>query len=592
MSKVPAWLFLPIVLLLVFPASAVEKLYFADNGNDKILRCDLNGTNLEELVTTDIEVVGCIDIDRTGGKMYWTDWSASTAHIKRADLTGGNIETLLSSLSGPYGLALDVTGGKMYWTEFSSGVIRRANLDGSGMEDLVTTGLSHAAGIALDLTAGKMYWADGATEYSAKIQRANLDGASVETLVDDPLIAPQNVVLDLTAGKMYWSDLGTDSWWRANLDGTDLEEILLSVYGTPIGVALDLSVDKLYVSEYGGASSEIKRCNLDGTGVEVILDSGVGAIYGLTMGPAVAECSNASMSSVWMTIVTGIEVYDYAVWLHFDGLGTIIDMGAYNVPDPAGTYAIEPDCDMTGTIWTDGYTPFTGHVYSETLADMDIGTGPFDVLKVTDLAALEECWSGHFVQDSTGTVWNVTLTINAYGLITSATGFPGAVNGRIYTEQDHVAGHFELIGPGPPAEIMLLDAARYGNSVMSGTYGMDCVEYCPGGTFYLHWCSLSDVEDGTPTDASVSLYNFPNPFNPRTTIVFELVADAVVDLCVYDVSGRLVQTLLRDDSKPRGRTEVIWDGRDSLGRLVPAGTYFYRLVTGDGVETRSMALIK
>ncbi|MFH1843360.1 MAG: DUF5050 domain-containing protein [bacterium] len=591
MNKVPAGIVLLIVLLLAFPVSAGEKLYFADNGNDKILRCDLNGTNLEELVTTDIEVVGCIDIDRTGGKMYWTDWASATAHIKRADLDGANIETLLSSLSGPYGLALDVTGGKMYWTEFSINVIRRANLDGTGMEDLVTSGLSHPAGIALDLTAGKIYWADGATEYSAKIQRANLDGTSVETLVDDPLIAPQVIKLDLTAGKMYWSDLGTDSWWRANLDGTDLEEILFSVYGTPIGVALDLSVNKLYVSEYGGANSEIKRCNLDGTGVEVILSSGVGAIYGLTLGPATAECSNASMSSVWMAIVTGVEVYDYAVWMHFDGLGTIIDMGAYSVPDPAGTYAIEADCDLTGTIWSDGYVPFTGHVYSETLADMDIGFGPIQVLKVTDLGALEECWSGHFIQDTTGTVWDVTLTLDAYGMIASATGFPGIVDGRIYTEQDHVAGHFELIGPGPPAEIMLLDAAMYGNSVMSGTYGMDCIDYCPGGSFYLHWCSLSSVEDGTPQHASVSLRNFPNPFNPRTTVGFTLAVAGHTRVQVVDLSGRTVATLL-DSGLSVGRHTVEWDGRDAAGRATPSGVYFMCVETEQARESVKMVLLK
>jgi hypothetical protein len=105
-----------------------------------------------------------------------------------------------------------------------------------------------------------------------------------------------------------------------------------------------------------------------------------------------------------MTIVTVIDVYDYAVWLDFDGMGTITDMGSINVPDPAGTYAIEPDCDMTGEIWSDSNVPFTGHVHSETLAEIDIGAGPYQMLKVTDLGALEECRSGYFAQDSTGVV--------------------------------------------------------------------------------------------------------------------------------------------------------------------------------------------
>ena len=62
----------------------------------------------------------------------------------------------------------------MYWTNWEdTGKIQRANLDGSGVEDLVTSGLDIPRGIALDLAGGKMYWTDWGTE---KIQRANLDG--------------------------------------------------------------------------------------------------------------------------------------------------------------------------------------------------------------------------------------------------------------------------------------------------------------------------------------------------------------------------------------------------------------------------------
>ena len=52
---------------------------------------------------------------------------------------------------------------KMYWTDFGTDKIQRANLDGSNVEDLVTTGLSGPRGIALDLANGKMYWADAGT---------------------------------------------------------------------------------------------------------------------------------------------------------------------------------------------------------------------------------------------------------------------------------------------------------------------------------------------------------------------------------------------------------------------------------------------
>ena len=73
-------------------------------------------------------------------KMYWTD--AGTATIQRANLDGSQVENLVTAgLDFPLGLALDVGQGKMYWTDDGTDKIQRANLDGSQVENLVTTGL-------------------------------------------------------------------------------------------------------------------------------------------------------------------------------------------------------------------------------------------------------------------------------------------------------------------------------------------------------------------------------------------------------------------------------------------------------------------
>ena len=66
-----------------------------------------------------------------------------TEKIQRANLDGSNVEDLVTQgLSSPRGIALDVEGGKMYWTDSGTDKIQRANLDGSNIEDLVTQGLS------------------------------------------------------------------------------------------------------------------------------------------------------------------------------------------------------------------------------------------------------------------------------------------------------------------------------------------------------------------------------------------------------------------------------------------------------------------
>jgi len=92
---------------------------------------------------------GKLRIGEATPKMYWTD----TGVIRRANLDGTAIETVISSLSGPVGLALDVAGSKIYFTNSGSDKIQRANFDGSGLEDLVTTGLDTPWGIVLVLSS-------------------------------------------------------------------------------------------------------------------------------------------------------------------------------------------------------------------------------------------------------------------------------------------------------------------------------------------------------------------------------------------------------------------------------------------------------
>ena len=79
--------------------------------------------------------------------MYWVDWA--THKIQRADLNGSNVEDLVTRLSQPIGIALDVAGDKMYWTEVKPVKIQRANLNGSNVETLVTTEVMNPRGIAL-----------------------------------------------------------------------------------------------------------------------------------------------------------------------------------------------------------------------------------------------------------------------------------------------------------------------------------------------------------------------------------------------------------------------------------------------------------
>jgi hypothetical protein len=102
---------------------------------------------------------------------------------------------------------------------------------------------------------------------------------------------------------------------------------------------------------------------------------------------------------------------------------------------------------------------------------------------------------------------------------------------------------------------------------------------------------VTGVETPKAPEGPYLAQNFPNPFNPTTRISFGLAAPANVSLRIYDASGRLVRVLL-EGARPAGNYSELWDGRDSGGRAVASGIYFYRLTAGAFTETRKMALLR
>ena len=108
-------------------------------------------------------------------------------------------------------------------------------------------------------------------------------------------------------------------------------------------------------------------------------------------------------------------------------------------------------------------------------------------------------------------------------------------------------------------------------------------------------CAMSSV-DPPPSDSVLPLVTrlqdaYPNPFNPRTTIEYDLAKSGQVSVAVFDLAGRLVSQLL-DESVAAGRHEVTWQGRDNRGQAAAAGVYFVRLKTANITDTRRMTLVK
>ena len=101
-----------------------------------------------------------------------------------------------------------------------------------------------------------------------------------------------------------------------------------------------------------------------------------------------------------------------------------------------------------------------------------------------------------------------------------------------------------------------------------------------------------NILDGELVPETFALHaNYPNPFNPSTTISYDLPEQAQVTLGIYDLLGKQIKTLV-NQSQDAGNKIAMWDGTDNLGRQVSAGVYLYRIQVGEFSQTRKMLLLK
>lgn len=131
----------------------------------------------------------------------------------------------------------------------------------------------------------------------------------------------------------------------------------------------------------------------------------------------------------------------------------------------------------------------------------------------------------------------------------------------------------------------------------------------PGDTFpfIIGLCDYSYDEFGlnprTPADLGgnhndenvinplAKFYNYPNPFNPETTISFTLTKRAKVSVNIYNISGQKVKTLV-NDVRPAGTNNVTWNGTDNNNNPVSSGVYMYKIKNGRHTSTKKMILMK
>jgi len=133
-----------------------------------------------------------------------------------------------------------------------------------------------------------------------------------------------------------------------------------------------------------------------------------------------------------------------------------------------------------------------------------------------------------------------------------------------------------------PGETIIVRFRLFADAIANGWgWAIDNVEITSTGV---------TAADDVPSQVALG-GNYPNPFNPITTISFSLDRNGPVTLRVYDVRGQLVRTLV-DDVRTSGAHSIDWNGRDERGRTAEAGVYLYRLEAGGKVLQDKMTLVK
>ena len=120
-------------------------------------------------------------------------------------------------------------------------------------------------------------------------------------------------------------------------------------------------------------------------------------------------------------------------------------------------------------------------------------------------------------------------------------------------------------------------------------YRLSDVDY--GGNVEYHSLQVMGVSSSNIPEQFILHPNYPNPFNPVTTIRYELSKESFVAITIYDMLGNVVHNLVNANESP-GYKSIQWNATNNQGEPVSAGVYLYKIQAGDFVDTKKMILLK
>ena len=565
---------------------AGSKLYWTERTGDstgRIRRANLDGRNVQ-LVKNLTSVPQGIALDAANGKIYVTN---AWGKIQRLNVDGSNFQpNLITDLESPKGLTLDVSGGKVYWTEMS-GRIRRANLDGSNVEGVVATD----SGTPMNLVVfdGTVYWTQKTGENLGEIRFVAMDGNSVirNTFTQG---FPVGLAVDSVENKLYWTTSNGEIG-RSTLGGGDFQPNFVTGLGAPGAFVLNVE-PPLVIETPVVATTDAVLSISPSPVISPVVGEQLTLNLNITAGEAVAG---------YQFIVR----FDPTALRYVEsGNGEYLPTGAFFVQPVVNRDRVELAATALagvsngdGTLATITFEVLTVKPSTLTLSEPlfadDQGNTFLPRVEGGEITEPPEL-KGDVNADGVVNIQDLVLVASSFGETgqnSADINADGVVN---IADLVLVAGALGATAAAPSihAESLKLLTAADVREWLSQAHRLNSshVDYQRG------LLVLEQLLAALAPKETLLLPNYPNPFNPETWIPYQLATSGDVKIIIYDARGTVVRRLelgYRQAGYYTNRSRsAYWDGCNGLGEHVASGLYFYHL-QAEGVSLlRKMVILK
>ncbi len=533
-------------------------------GTQTIRKINPDTGDTDDLVQGDD--ITSIRLHSSNGFIYWSD--RSDGAIRRANLDGSNIEEIVSGITPVFvslqDFALDVESSALYWMDTGEmngegPGIYKSDTDGNGIEKIINLE-SLPVSMTIDSEREKIYW----SRLDGNLYRADLNDTEVDTFVTGLRLGNRELTFNKQDNKLYWvgDSMNAGRVWSSDPDGNNLQ-VHFEGFGTPISITIDPIKEQIFWTTF---SNEVMMANIDGSGITRIAD-------GLHQSAPIIESLSVDphSSRLFWGIGSQINLVNYEAESHTQKTFT-------EIPYAARLFTAN---DETGQIYWTGSA--SGELLVLRVHTPDEFEDEIDI--IIDSDRLNSAISGIAADFETGFLY---WTEKDQGKIR-------------FSDLEGISIETLLNDLNNPFGLALDSVNRflYWTEQQSGKIKRTSLENpeietvfaglnAPGKPFVSSeklGVSISDLPSDLPREIEL-FQNYPNPFNPVTVISYQLPVHSEVRLEVFDLLGRRVAVLV-DGILEAGAHEAAFDASN-----LASGVYIYRIQAGDFVQSKKMLLMK